>query len=307
MRHFSGGFVLAFHEIPPSKLAEFVDCLHPFQPVSLTELVRRNKDGKSTSGLFAITIDDGIGENVRNLSRLFLTREWPATFYLPTDYLDTGEGMAFQWWRQVRPHLPLQKMSLTSGVLDFSPPNALEEFSKKLELLWHSKRLESYVPTIMELVDAVARERGISRAALQPDAPISWSEVELLSKTDLIRFESHGVTHVAMSALSPEQLEFEMKHSRDVVTERTGLQCRHLAYPFGSPLSIGTRAAAVAKRFYDSAVTMSLGGVDGANPLLLPRIPLYPNNSTLLARLKILVKCNRPGIFRRTAPLELGT
>jgi hypothetical protein len=45
---------------------------------------------------------------------------------------------------------------------------------------------------------------------------------------------------------------------------------------------------------------MSLGHVDLAHPWLLPRIPLYPENSTLLARLKILLKCSsltapRPG------------
>jgi hypothetical protein len=81
-----------------------------------------------------------------------------------------------------------------------------------------------------------------------------------------------------------------MKHSRDLVTEHTGRRCRHLAYPFGSWQSIGVRVAAAAERFYDSAATMSLGSVDFANPWVLPRIPLYPENSTLFARLKILLK-----------------
>jgi len=52
------------------------------------------------------------------------------------------------------------------------------------------------------------------------------------------------------------------------------------------------RAAAEAARFYDSATTMSLGHVDFASPWLLPRIPLYPENSTLFARVKILLKCS---------------
>jgi len=95
-----------------------------------------------------------------------------------------------------------------------------------------------------------------------------------------------------MSALSAEDLEFEMRHSRDLVTEYTGRACRHLAYPFGSRQSIGMRAAAEAARFYDSATTMSLGHVDFASPWLLPRIPLYPENSTLFARVKILLKCS---------------
>jgi peptidoglycan/xylan/chitin deacetylase (PgdA/CDA1 family) len=156
----------------------------------------------------------------------------------------------------------------------------------------------------MELADVVTREKGIARAELQPAAPIPWSEAGELARSDLLRFESHGVSHAAMSSLTEEELVFEMKHSRDAVTERTGRECRHLAYPFGSPLSIGARAAAVAKRFYDSATTMSLGHVDSANPWLLPRIPLYPENSMLRARLKIVLKCS--GINRKAPAGSLG-
>ena len=166
------------------------------------------------------------------------------------------------------------------------------------------------------------QEMGVTRNAISPPDPISWSEVTELGRNDLISFESHGVSHTAMSALSAEDLEFEMRHSRDVVSEHTGRPCRHLAYPFGSRQSIGMRAAAEAARFYDSATTMSLGHVDLANPWLLPRIPLYPENSTLFARVKILLKCStirleigpgheRPGIRRRllfrSRPARLAT
>jgi peptidoglycan/xylan/chitin deacetylase (PgdA/CDA1 family) len=292
MAKFSGGFVLAFHEISPERLAELVDSLQPFQAVHLSELVERSKQRKSTSGLFAITVDDGVGENVRKLEQLFRARAWPATFYIPTQYVDSGESMVFQWWRWLKPLLPRRRLELSSGVVDLSPPGAVEEFSKKMELLWHTQRLESYLPMTMELVEIVLREGGLKRAAIQPAPPITWAEVTEISKNDLIHFESHGVSHAAMSSLTEDELAFEMKHSRDLVTEHTGRSCRHLAYPFGSWQSIGARAAEAAEHWYDSAVTMSLGPVDSANPWLLPRIPLYPENSTLFARLKILVKCN---------------
>jgi peptidoglycan/xylan/chitin deacetylase (PgdA/CDA1 family) len=288
---FSGGFVLAFHEIPPERLAEFVDCLRPAQAVHLSELVQRSKERRSTSGLFAITVDDGVGETVRTLARLFLARAWPATFFLPTRYIDTGEGLMFQWWRRLKPLLPRKKLELKSGVIDLSPSNAVAELSRKMEVLWYSQRLESYLPLTMELAEIVIRESGLTRAAIQPPRPITWREVADASQNDLIRFESHGVSHAAMSSLTEEELVFEMKRSRDLVTQHTGRPCRHLAYPFGSWQSIGARTAATAERFYDSAVTMKLGHVDFANPWLLPRIPLYPKNSILFAQLKILLKC----------------
>ena len=150
----------------------------------------------------------------------------------------------------------------------------------------------------MEIVEAVLRETGISTEELLPSPPISWEAVSELSKDDLFSFESHGISHVAMSALSEEALALEMKQSRDTISEHTGRPCRHLAYPFGSSMSIGVLPPAMAQRFYDSAATMDLGHVDAANPWLLPRIPLYSENSTLTARLKVALKCSRLTGFR---------
>jgi len=300
----SGGFVLAFHEISPQRVAGFVDAIRPAQIVPLSELVTRSRQHKSTSGLFAITVDDGVGNNVRALAPLFIARGWPATFYLPTAYIDTSEGMAFQWWRSLKPLLPRRKLKLKSGVIDLSGPSAVDELTKTMELLWHSERLKSYFPMTMELADLVVREMGVSRDAISPPDPISWPEVAELARNDLIRFESHGVSHTAMSALSAEDIEFEMRRSRDLVAEHTGRPCRHFAYPFGSRQSIGMRAAAEAARFYDSAATMSLGHVDFASPWLLPRIPLYPENSTLFARVKILLKCSTITVPRSGPVME---
>jgi len=295
LSRFSSGYVLAFHEIPPERLAGFVDLLKPAQPVPLTEITQRMSQEKSTRGLFAITVDDGVGDNVRALAQLFLARQWPATFYLPTNYVESGEGMAFQLWRRVAPHLPHRKLGLRSGVLDLSRAGAVEAMNRKMELLWHSKPLEAYCPVIQELVEIVAAE-GIPRAALQPPAPITWEEAYYLSRTDLIRFESHGVTHAAMSALAEPELAFEMKHSRDVISEHCGRPCRHLAYPFGSPLSIGARVPAMAQRFYDSAVTLNPGAAGGeATPWLLPRIPLHASNSRVAAWLKTRLRYCRSG------------
>jgi peptidoglycan/xylan/chitin deacetylase (PgdA/CDA1 family) len=285
----SDGFVLAFHEISPGHLVDLLECLRPAQAVPLAEIVNRMRDSKSTSGLFAITVDDGIGDNVRSLTRVFLSRGWPATFYIPTQYLDTGNGMAFQWWRLVLPLLPRTKLELSSGSIDLSTPGAVRELSKKMETLWYTKRLEAYSQITVELAGIASRIWGAD--ALQPPAPISWAEVEKFSKTDLIRFESHGVSHAAMSSLTDDELVFEMKHSRDVIAEHTGRPCRHLAYPFGGPQSIGTRSVEIAKRFYDSAATMIAGGLANANPWLLPRVPLYLENSTFIARLKVFLKC----------------
>lgn len=291
MIHHSGGFVVALHEIAPGHLEELLEALRPARPVELSELVERSKEGRPTSGLFAITVDDGVGDTVRALAAFARKHSWPVTFYLPTRYLDTGDGMAFQWWRQSMARLPHRSLKLGSGIVDFSEAETRDAFARDMVRRWHSERLETYLPLIMELAVIASRESGIDLDAMRPPAPITWSEVEELSKDELIRFESHGVSHSAMSALSDDEIESEMHVSQALLTEYTGHHCRHFAYPFGSAQSIGGRAPEIASRFYDSAVTMSLGSVDAANAWLLPRIPFYPENSPLFARMKVLLKC----------------
>jgi len=153
--------------------------------------------------------------------------------------------------------------------------------------------MESYLPLTLELAEIAMRERGLGIEAIQPPDPITWPEVTQISRDDLIRFESHGVSHTAMSTLTDEELIFEMKHSRDLISLYTRRPCRHLAYPFGSNRSIGPRAALIAQKLYDSAATMTLGSVDSANPWLLQRVPLYPENTTWYVNLKILLKSSR--------------
>ncbi|MBV8811674.1 MAG: polysaccharide deacetylase family protein [Acidobacteriaceae bacterium] len=294
MKDLTGGFILAFHEIPAERFVSLVESLGSLEPVPLDTLIERSKARKSTSGLFAITVDDCVGENTRRLVKVLEAKSWPATFYVPTLYLDSGEGMPFQWWFKLAPFLEGKVVRLKSQDLDFSVPESASRFFSRMETLWHTQRPEAYVSTITEMVEALILNHGIDRATLTPPAPLPWEELTEFSRNDLIRFESHGVTHSAMSSLSTAEVEFEMLHSNKVIAEHTGRKCRHLAYPFGSPRSIGTRAAAVAARYYDSATTMSLGSVDHANPWLVPRIPLYPENSHKFAQIKILLKCCKP-------------
>ena len=288
----NSGFILAFHEIPPDRFSEFLDALSSFKAVHLDELIDRSKNRRSTSGLFAITIDDGVGENVRSLAAIANARQLPTTFYLPTEYLDTGMGMAFQWWNRVWPLIQGKTLSLKEGALDLSAPGASNELYTRVLALFHTAKKERYLPLIMEIVDIMIQEEGVDVPALLPPPPITWPEVAQLCRNDLLRFESHGVSHTAMSALSADELDLELKRSRDIISEHTGRLCRHLAYPFGSPESIGALAPQRVEKFYESATTMTMGPAVGINPMAIPRIPLYPSNSLDFAKSKIIVNSN---------------
>ena len=125
--------------------------------------------------------------------------------------------------------------------------------------------------------------------SFQSSKPISWNEVEELSKNQLISFQSHGVTHSAVSSLSEEKIEFEMTESRKIIESHTNKKVHSFCYPYGSKESIGNIAPKLAAKYFSSAVTLTHGRLEKNNLFYLPRIGLYKEDLRSLARLKTLI------------------
>src|SRR2546428_280823 len=283
-----GGFILAFHDQPADRFERQIEALGPNEPVHLSELFQRARTGRSTAGLFAVTFDDGVAATVREISAACRRRQWPVTFYLPTGYLDERRGLPFQLWRRGVPHVPRAVLSLPSRVLDLSAPEAFARFRQDVEMAMYTQPRHSYQPLIEELVRWVLEHELATREQLQPPEPIPWGEVVELSEHEVIRFESHGVTHTAAVALPPAALEAELEASKRRISERTNRDCRHFCYPFGGRESIGPVAPSIAAKVYDTAVTMSRGRLRRHSWSLVPRIPIYERDDPDVARLKIL-------------------
>jgi peptidoglycan/xylan/chitin deacetylase (PgdA/CDA1 family) len=285
---FFGGFVLAFHNLPAVRFERLVDALKSHEPVHLDELVARVKAGRQTKGLCAITVDDGVGDNVRGIASVAVKRQWPVTFYLPTRYLDERRGMPFQWLDSVLPGLPYSRLKAGPMELDLSTSAARRRFEASMRQIMYTRPAREYVTIIDDLVKRSLQNGWASAAELAPPEPVRWEEVASLAMKPEIRFESHGVTHTAVSALSLAQLEAELLESCRRISDHTNRPCRHFCYPYGGPTSIGTSAPPVVARHFESAVTMSRGRVNRQNPMLLPRIPLYSRDTPAIARIKVL-------------------
>ncbi len=283
-----GGFVLAYHNLPAASFIAQISALAPQRPVALDELVERHARGASTSGLFAITFDDGVGQTVREIAGAATAHQWPVTFYLPTAYLDAPGGMPFQWLRAIERSVPAQAIELPGETLDFSAPDAVRRFAKDLTKVMYTRPWAEYGPRLRVLAAALV-ERGIVRPeALASPPAITWPEVERLAREGVMSFESHGITHTAVAALNDDELEHELVASQRTISDHTGRPCRHFCYPYGGAASIGTLAPARVARHYRSATTMARGRLGRAPLQLLPRVPVYPHDDRALVRLKVL-------------------
>lgn len=285
-----GGFILCFHNLPAERFVEHIEALRPNRPVHLGEILEREAQGKPTGGLFAITFDDGVGDTIRAIAGVCRQRQWPVSFYLPTGYLDDPFAMPFQWLANLKPLLPQRVIDLPSRRLDLSAPGSPAKFNEKLKRVMYTRPRREYVPIIMELVSFILDEGLADRRQLEPPPPVSWAEVSQLSRDPLVRFESHGVSHSAVVALEDHELEHELKESQKRISEHTNRKCEHFCYPFGGAESIGTRAPRIAAKYYKSAVTGTRRRLRAHDPLLVPRIALYPKDGSAVARLKVLTR-----------------
>ncbi len=100
---------------------------------------------------------------------------------------------------------------------------------------------------------------------------VGWSTVRRLAASPLLRFESHGAAHRALSGLAAEARLDDLRRSREAIASATGRTPRFLAYPFGA----ADRATAATARDagFEAAFTTRHGGLRAVgDPFLLPRI-----------------------------------
>ena len=104
----------------------------------------------------------------------------------------------------------------------------------------------------------------------------------------MISFQSHGVSHTALSSLNNIEIENEMIKSKQIIEEHTNIKVNSFCYPYGNEIAIGNSAPKIAANHYDYAVTLIKGRLRKSDIFYLPRIDLYSSNSNEIVKLKVI-------------------
>ena len=62
---------------------------------------------------------------------------------------------------------------------------------------------------------------------------LSWDNIKEMSKNNLISFGSHGCTHVALTSLEKNDIEYELIFSKDEIESKIDKKVDLFAYPYG--------------------------------------------------------------------------
>jgi peptidoglycan/xylan/chitin deacetylase (PgdA/CDA1 family) len=120
---------------------------------------------------------------------------------------------------------------------------------------------------------------------------LTWNDVRELH-AEGIRFGAHTVTHPDLRSLGPDQIEYELGHSKEVIEQHLGVAVESFSYPFGFPEEDKNFARflqdILSNLGFDYGVSTILGRASlRSNRFFLPRIPANSYDDPSLFRAKL--------------------
>jgi peptidoglycan/xylan/chitin deacetylase (PgdA/CDA1 family) len=283
--------VIFYHRFGPQSAARFRrQCdylLKHHRVISMRDLTRLLRSGAAPPpNAVVITLDDGHRDFYACAFPILREYGLAATMYLPTAFLDCTEGYEWLWFDRF------------TYAFRHSPPGQVELPALASGEPHTSVRLDSAVARAAACAAVLAAAQWLSRLdrdaycsrvadALRiriPDAPpdefapLSWDEVRTMARSG-IEFGGHTVTHPILQTIgTPEELGFEIAHSKLRIEEELQEPVAHFAYPSGKADEIPAAAKeAVRRAGFETAVTTLSGQVGpGDDPLWLQRIGVGP-------------------------------
>lgn len=194
---------------------ELVGHLHRHEPIPPNSLV--------------FTLDDGFADNYTHALPVLERYRVPATVYLVTDSIETGE---LPWPQRLA--WVVSRTQRTAIEVDRPTPVRLplgcmgERLAavKKLKSLRQSLSMADQVT----LFQSVVTQCGVPTPR---DRMLTWAQVREMQDRGL-SFGSHTVNHAVMKHLSVEDARFELVESKRVMESRLGGRVRHFCFPHGS-------------------------------------------------------------------------
>jgi len=242
-----GAVILMYHRIaslrhdvhrlavPPDEFRVQLDhlCRH-WQPMTLTALAEAVRDGEPPEGAVALTFDDGYLDNLESAARILAEFQVPATFFLTSECLNQHRTF---WWDTLErillatDYLPSELTLLIGG--ERHTFNTADTTERRAAHHFLCMQLRRSLPAVRDSLVRQLSAIGGDRAS-PLDRPMTADEIRSLAAFPLIDVGAHGVHHVALPGLTPEQLHHEIFECRSELEQLIGRSITLFAYPYGA-------------------------------------------------------------------------
>jgi len=230
-----------------------------YRVVSLSELLNR-LDDNSTEPVVAITFDDGYRDNYLNAFPVLERYGLPATIFLTTGSMDTGEPLWFEqmalgFKRSTREWIDLelgmpQRYPMRTQAERLDANGRVFGFLRKAS---DSQRRE----WLAHILDQLAvRDSGERK-----DKMLTWDQVRTM-RSRRIDFGGHTVTHPFLSRMPGEQVQWEMAECKRRIEEELQFPAEHFAYPNGREEDFGAWNKELIRKVGYRAAVSTIWGIN---------------------------------------------
>jgi peptidoglycan/xylan/chitin deacetylase (PgdA/CDA1 family)/CelD/BcsL family acetyltransferase involved in cellulose biosynthesis len=202
-----------------------------YKVVSLAEVHRHLEGGDSNEMVVGVTFDDGYRDNYECAFPILKRYNIPATIFLTTGVLDSGELL---WFEQLAEAVKKTGQEYIDLEIDIprrfwmrNQPERLESNRRIFGLL----RGFSDTDRRTWLADILGR-LGRPGDSERKGKMLTWDQVRLMNANG-IDFGGHTVTHPFLSKLTPRQAEWEISECKRRIDEETQKPADFFAYPNG--------------------------------------------------------------------------
>ncbi|MBA2245358.1 MAG: polysaccharide deacetylase family protein [Gemmatimonadetes bacterium] len=202
--------------------------------VSISELLRRHHEGRSTAGLVALTFDDGYAALPALLTDFLEREEVPIAVFAVTDALRSGAAF---WWDRIEdffPHVPAARWR------EFEDSCGLPEEYRRgqaasLEPLrpfrqWilatHTGRLPARIDALLAELEEETRVRTAHRS-------MTWEELTRFAASPWVEVGVHTLSHPVLPFLPDEEWKQEVHDCYLLLRERIPDTLPVLSIPYG--------------------------------------------------------------------------
>ncbi|MEO8194752.1 MAG: polysaccharide deacetylase family protein [Gemmatimonadales bacterium] len=300
-RAFGWGGVVAYHgvgndphspvmHVSAARLEAQLTHLHDRHTVvPLSELVRRWRGGRSTTGCAAITFDDAYAGVAAHALPILRALDLSATVFIASNH---ASKRASYWWDDVE----RERLALKGGKWCGAPAMVgipvCEADESSMELVRRR---------VLALFDG-RWPGGISASADPLWRSLDVSELAALGRDDRIEFGVHTLSHPALPMLPFTEQVSEMRDNLAWLRERLPRVLPVVAYPYGLYDRTTVRAAMEAGMI--AGLTMEGRATSNRpNPMIVPRIGAGDLHSPPRLALK-LNRALRPALVIRNGGLH---
>ncbi|RUS42609.1 polysaccharide deacetylase family protein [Cohnella sp. AR92] len=257
-----------------------------FKVIGMDDVEKVLSQPKLDANYLVVTFDDGYLDNKALAEQPFVDYEVCATLYLTASPIDKREPL---WTDKVDAFLfSSAEKNVTLNYPGLSGTFSLADNTDRIQLAERVKNeIKRYDETakrkmLIELRDSLRPEFEGDDSLM-----LTWSDVGELAAAG-VTLGSHTMNHPTLSRIPETAVVEELRDSRRLIEERTGIDVRHFAYPYGRETDFTTVVAEEARRHYRTAVT-AINGINypGQNLWELRRV-IVENIPASLLRLRLL-------------------